>query len=543
MGQLRARSPRPSFALVFCSNCSFCSPAGDPQCFHCQSDQERSCASSKSKCEADCGGHYCAFDEAWTAAPTPTPPVNDGGEGCECRSASEVTSDAWCWKTECAKEYVDAGFCAYKDADGVVCSGGSGGGPGAPGGGGGGTKACDKDSVGATCASGPLGIVEDAWCIAVACAETYVASGHCMFKCPEEAPPANTLAPTPATTTTKPPKACEDRSTEKSCDKDAACKWKAGQGKCVVDGGATTTTAAPTTAAPPATTTPDWTGTIAGTHYWDCNGQACDATVLSPWDSSKYLAAPGYGPQDPDDHGGAAYGERMWLTGAASDPLSELLGDADDCCGDDDGGHGGCGKCVLFRNPDAVHADWTAVIMKKNRCPTDLCSKGAHFDVAVPGYDVLEWSWSNVCGDPGTGFESRAQSEAAGRWYETCADTLACIDQCDGIPEGELRAGCRLFASWGWTTGTPAAMPYRLVDCPPAFVAHVSSLFDENGIVPGGGAVVDATTTTVGLEGGGTDSCKKKTTKKKCRKVKKKNGKRKCSWNKRKEKCRRKKNA
>ncbi|KAH8086728.1 hypothetical protein JL720_7171 [Aureococcus anophagefferens] len=157
------------------------------------------------------GGHYCA-DEAWTAAPTPTPPVNDGGEGCECRSASEVTSDAWCWKTECAKEYVDAGFCAYKDADGVVCSGGSGGGPGAPGGGGGGTKACDKDSV-------------------------YVTSGHCMFKCPEEAPPANTLAPTPATTTTKPPKACEDRSTEKSCDKDAACKWKAGQGKCVVDGG------------------------------------------------------------------------------------------------------------------------------------------------------------------------------------------------------------------------------------------------------------------------------------------------------------------
>mmetsp|Transcript_15067 Transcript_15067/g.52187 ORF Transcript_15067/g.52187 Transcript_15067/m.52187 type:complete len:356 (-) Transcript_15067:329-1396(-) len=180
-------------------------PAGDPQCFNCQSDQERSCASSRSKCEADCGGHYCAFDEAWTAAPTPTPPVNDGGEGCECRSASEVTSDAWCWKTECAKEYVDAGFCAYKDADGVVCSGGSGGGPGAPGGGGGGTKACDKDSVGATCASGPLGVVEDAWCIAVACAEVYVTSGHCMFKCPEEAPPANTLAPTPATTTTTTP--------------------------------------------------------------------------------------------------------------------------------------------------------------------------------------------------------------------------------------------------------------------------------------------------------------------------------------------------
>ncbi|KAH8053171.1 hypothetical protein JL722_9838 [Aureococcus anophagefferens] len=59
-------------------------------------------------------------------------------------------------------------------------------------------------------------------------------------------PAPTTTTTTPATTTTEPPKACEDRSTEKSCDKDAACKWKAGQGKCVDDSGATT---------PPATTT------------------------------------------------------------------------------------------------------------------------------------------------------------------------------------------------------------------------------------------------------------------------------------------------
>merc|ERR1711957_123156 len=55
------------------------------------------------------------------------------------------------------------------------------------------------------------------------------------------------------------------------------------------------------------------------THYWDCSGQGCDATVLQPWDKSLYVSPPGYGPQDPNDHDGALYGEKMWLTGAASD--------------------------------------------------------------------------------------------------------------------------------------------------------------------------------------------------------------------------------
>merc|ERR1712151_1233310 len=42
----------------------------------------------------------------------------------------------------------------------------------------------------------------------------------------------------------------------------------------------------------------------------------------------------------------------MWLTGAASDALSALMGDDDGCCGADgnDGGVGGCGKCLLATN-------------------------------------------------------------------------------------------------------------------------------------------------------------------------------------------------
>ena len=60
----------------------------------------------------------------------------------------------------------------------------------------------------------------------------------------------------------------------------------------------------------------------------------------------------------------------------------------------------------------------------------------------------------------------------------------------------------------------------------------------------GVGAVVGETTTTAGFEGGGAakrDPCKKMKTKKRCHKKKNKQGKRKCSWNPRKEKCKLKK--
>ena len=39
-----------------------------------------------------------------------------------------------------------------------------------------------------------------------------------------------------------------------------------------------------------------------------------------------------------------------------------LLGSDDGCCGADnnDGGVGGCGKCLLLTNPSATNAGWTA---------------------------------------------------------------------------------------------------------------------------------------------------------------------------------------
>ena len=68
----------------------------------------------------------------------------------------------------------------------------------------------------------------------------------------------------------------------------------------------------------------DWSprDTLLGLQW--CAG--CDSTTLDPWAPSLYSYSPFYAPQDPALHGGAVYGERLWMTGAASDGLAALLG-------------------------------------------------------------------------------------------------------------------------------------------------------------------------------------------------------------------------
>lgn len=224
------------------------------------------------------------------------------------------------------------------------------------------------------------------------------------------------------------------------------------------------------------------------THYWDCSGQGCDSATLQPWDESKYISPPGYAPQDPEEFGGAVYGEKMWLTGAASDALSELMGEDDACCGgdDNDNGVGGCGKCVLVQNPDSTHPEWTAVMMKKNRCPpwSNGCGSGQpHFDVAAPGFDNLQWSTANVCGArAGTGFDSQEQSASVGSWFDACDNAADCAHLCEKLPS-VFQHGCKLFASWGWKKGDPAEVKFKAVECPPRFVEHVGSLFGADGAI------------------------------------------------------------
>lgn len=259
----------------------------------------------------------------------------------------------------------------------------------------------------------------------------------------------------------------------------------------VVCGGVSNPGATPAPTVPPA-----WDSrTLKMTHYWDCNGQGCDATVLQPWNENKYVSPPGYGPQDPNDFGGALYGEKMWLTGAASDAFVAMLGDDDGCCGKD-ANSGGCGKCVLVSNPDSLHPDWTAVVMKKNRCPpwTNGCAASEpHFDIAAPGFDNLAYSTANVCGErAGTGFDNKTQSATLGSWYNSCANTNECKHLCEKLP-AEFVAGCKLFASWGWKRGDPPNAKFAPITCPPEFTRHVGSLFDAGGVVSGGGSNPGAT--------------------------------------------------
>jgi len=243
----------------------------------------------------------------------------------------------------------------------------------------------------------------------------------------------------------------------------------------------------------------DWeSSTIKATNYWDCSGQSCDAKTLQPWDHTKYLASHGYGPQDPEQHGGAWYGEKMWVTGAASDMLAAILGPDDGCCGEDGDGKGGCGKCLLIQNSDAVNSDWTAVIMKKNRCPpwSSGCNSmtEGHFDLAVPGFDNLQFSTANICGNPGTGMTKHQSANVGGngvhKWDDECQNTAQCAHLCDVLPN-KFIDGCKLFASWGWRKipGQPVypqPLRWKRVDCPSRFVEHVNRLFDAQGLTEGG---------------------------------------------------------
>lgn len=120
------------------------------------------------------------------------------------------------------------------------------------------------------------------------------------------------------------------------------------------------------------------------------------------------------------------------MTGATNDYLSNLLNGDDGCCGIDPDGGGGCGKCLLVTNPNAVNSHWKVLVMKKNRCPpwaTGCGVQASHLDFAAPGFDNLQYSTANTCGNSGTIF-SQADSSVCGDWYNYGSDTIAGCDCC-----------------------------------------------------------------------------------------------------------------
>mmetsp|Transcript_56311 Transcript_56311/g.174725 ORF Transcript_56311/g.174725 Transcript_56311/m.174725 type:complete len:495 (-) Transcript_56311:130-1614(-) len=228
-----------------------------------------------------------------------------------------------------------------------------------------------------------------------------------------------------------------------------------------------------------------WRQGLQATHFWDCNGGSCDASQLRPWSIWQYKYAPHYAPTDPHKHGGPLYGEKLWLTGAASDSLAQMLGPDTDCCGRDGGGGGGCGQCLLVKAKESDHPDWTAVIMKKNRCPPHSygCDK-VHMDVAVPGFDHLQYSTANICGS-----HTRSDTYISRHQSAICGATAPKHCDCGQLPDDtkerrQIKDGCLLFKRWGWHHGTPK-LDYRPVPCPQNFVNWVKygNAFNAQGVM------------------------------------------------------------
>jgi len=222
-----------------------------------------------------------------------------------------------------------------------------------------------------------------------------------------------------------------------------------------------------------------WIKGMLGTHFWDCEAGDCDSSILRPFTKNKAVMPPTNAPADPAEHGGSVYGEKLWMTGAMSDSLSRFMGP--NLLGYDDqysGKCGGCGQCVLVRNPDSAHADWTVVVMKKVRChPANPKCSGDQktIDFAVPGFDHLQYSMANRCGKSWSEytFLTREQSGMCGPLHKPAQ----C--DCNKIPNTTpelkmMRRGCELFKDWNWHHGSPMNLEYKKVECPERMVDRFS---------------------------------------------------------------------
>lgn len=257
-----------------------------------------------------------------------------------------------------------------------------------------------------------------------------------------------------------------------------------------------------------------WDGTLKTTHYWDCNGQDCDSKTVPAieetpgnwvWQSQLFSASPLYAPLDPNDYGGpSVYGEKFWATGAANDDLAELLG-PDVACGTSDLSPGGCGKCLLVQNANAVNSDWKVMVMKKNRCPpySPGCEAGnLHLDIAVPGYDDTRFSTGNVCaGNPAGQHRDNVfgmtwdTSSSCSRWYEGNDNTQDGCDCTSVTTAHGLQKGCRLFSDWGWKASATIQLSYKVVACPSAFISVIEGAFSPAGPSTGISTTTLSTTT------------------------------------------------
>lgn len=128
----------------------------------------------------------------------------------------------------------------------------------------------------------------------------------------------------------------------------------------------------------------------------------------------------------------------------------------------------GCGKCwkltAASNIPGYDDGNATTIVVKaSNYCPptNPLCAEGRpHFDIAAPGFDVLEYSLAHNCPrlEP-----KNAEGFAAGStWMIRDPNPDANCD-CSKFVDSVLRAGCENFYSLKWNN---PRVRYTEVDCP-----------------------------------------------------------------------------
>jgi len=88
-------------------------------------------------------------------------------------------------------------------------------------------------------------------------------------------------------------------------------------------------------------------------YYWECNSVTDTVDTIN---QSKLSACIQQFPVDPVKHGGAIYGERLWMTGIASIALDKTL-NSDEFSHRQDPAN-----CLQVRNPSAVNSDWIVVV-------------------------------------------------------------------------------------------------------------------------------------------------------------------------------------
>jgi hypothetical protein len=206
------------------------------------------------------------------------------------------------------------------------------------------------------------------------------------------------------------------------------------------------------TPTPPPPTPPTGKKTATTTRYWDCSGGSCGCSFIPT----------GLGDNQPVHcHSNAMFvapvGNPFGATYYGAAAISEALG----------GGNwmsSGCGKCWKVTGYSPITARSTTLVLKgTNFCPPSnaACANNkAHFDIAAPGFDVIEFSQSNTCSErepeEATGFAS------CGRWMidsrnpnENC--------NCDSFNDQVLKAGCKNFYNLKWDN---PQVDYEEVACP-----------------------------------------------------------------------------